>query len=299
MNKRRDDFRNDRRMTGKQNSKGSNRVTGKTKGEFKEAIKDKIIPSAKEGPLKEELAIREDLIEGRNAVIEALRTDRTIEQILIAKGDKEGSVNVIIGAAKEKGIVIKEVDRKKLDMLSETGAHQGVIAKVTPYKYVQIEDILKRAEDKGENPFIIILDEIEDPHNLGSIIRTAELSGAHGIIIPKRRNVGLTPVVYKAAAGALEHMLVAKVTNINSTIEALKKNNIWVYGAHMEGESCITADLSGAVALVIGSEGKGISKLTKEKCDKLIKIPMVGEINSLNASVAAGIIMYEVMKTRL
>ncbi|MGM9972643.1 MAG: 23S rRNA (guanosine(2251)-2'-O)-methyltransferase RlmB [Clostridiaceae bacterium] len=286
-------------MTGKQNSKGSNRVTGKTKGEFKEAIKDKIIPSAKEGPLKEELAIREDLIEGRNAVIEALRTDRTIEQILIAKGDKEGSVNVIIGAAKEKGIVIKEVDRKKLDMLSETGAHQGVIAKVTPYKYVQIEDILKRAEDKGENPFIIILDEIEDPHNLGSIIRTAELSGAHGIIIPKRRNVGLTPVVYKAAAGALEHMLVAKVTNINSTIEALKKNNIWVYGAHMEGESCITADLSGAVALVIGSEGKGISKLTKEKCDKLIKIPMVGEINSLNASVAAGIIMYEVMKTRL
>ncbi|WP_426348279.1 23S rRNA (guanosine(2251)-2'-O)-methyltransferase RlmB [Alloiococcus sp. CFN-8] len=299
MNKRRDDFRSDRGMRGKQNSKGGNRIPAKTKGEFRENIKEKIASPVKEVAMKEETVIREDLIEGRNAVIEALRTDRTIEQILIAKGDKEGSVNVIIGAAKEKGIVIKEVDRKKLDMLSETRAHQGVIAKVTPYKYVQLEDILKKAEDKGEKPFIIVLDEIEDPHNLGSIIRTAELSGAHGIIIPKRRNVGLTPVVYKAAAGALEHMLVAKVTNINAAIETLKDNNVWVYGAHMEGESCITADLSGAVALVIGSEGKGISKLTKEKCDKLIKIPMVGEINSLNASVAAGIIMYEVMKTRL
>ena len=161
MNKRRDDFRNDRGMRSKQSSKGGNRAPGKGKAEYKE----KLVPPVKEAPVKEEVAIREDLIEGRNAVIEALRTDRTIEQILIAKGDKEGSVNVVIGAAKEKGIVIKEVDRKKLDMLSETGAHQGVIAKVTPYKYVQVEDILKKAEDKGEKPFIIILDEIEDPHN--------------------------------------------------------------------------------------------------------------------------------------
>lgn len=299
MNKRRDDFRSDRGTKGKQSHKGGSRAFGKVKGENREIGKEKAAMPFKEAPLKEETVLREDLVEGRNAVIEALKTDRTIEQILIAKGDKEGSINVVIGAAKEKGIVIKEVDRKKLDAISETGAHQGVIAKVTPYKYVQIEDILKRAEERGEKPFVIILDEIEDPHNLGSIIRSAELSGAHGIIIPKRRNVGLTPVVYKAAAGALEHMLVAKVTNINAAIEVLKNNNIWVYGAHMEGESCITADLSGAVALVIGSEGKGISKLTKEKCDKLIKIPMVGEINSLNASVAAGIIMYEVMKTRL
>ncbi len=245
-------------------------------------------------------AVREDLIEGRNAVIEALKSDRTIEQILLAKGDLEGAVNVIQALAKEKGIVIKEVDRRKLDGMSTTGSHQGVIAITTPFNYCELEDILAAAKEKGEEPFIIILDEIEDPHNLGSIIRTAEVCGAHGIIIPKRRNVGVTASVYKSSAGAVEYVKIAKVTNINGAIETLKKRGIWIYGADMEArEYSYQANLKGAVALVIGSEGRGISRLTKEKCDNLVKIPMKGNVNSLNASVAAGILMYEVMKNRL
>lgn len=244
--------------------------------------------------------IREDLIEGRNAVIEALKSDRTIEYILIAKGDMIGSISVVLGLAKEKGIVTKEVDRRKLDQMSQTSSHQGVIAVVTPYKYFELNDIFKHAEEKGEKPFIIILDEIEDPHNFGSIIRTAEVCGAHGIIIPKRKNVGATPIVYKTSAGAIEHVKIAKVTNINTAIEELKERGVWVYGADMDGENYIfNTDLTGAVALVIGSEGRGISKLTKEKCDVLVKIPMVGKITSLNASVAGGIMMYEIMKQKI
>lgn len=249
---------------------------------------------------QEDRPIREDLIEGRNAVIEALKTDRTIEQILIAKGDVEGSINLIIALAKEKKIVIKEVDRKKLDAMSETKTHQGVIAIVTPYKYFDVEDILSYAAEKGEKPFIIILDEIEDPHNFGSIIRTAEICGAHGIIIPKRRNVGVTPTVYKSSAGAVEYMKIAKVTNLNATIEALKGKGIWVYGADMDGENyCFDVDFSGSVALVVGSEGRGMAKLTKEKCDVLVKVPMKGNITSLNASVAGGIMMYEVLRQKM
>lgn len=247
-----------------------------------------------------EKPVREDLIEGRNAVIEALKANKTVEQILVAKGDSEGSINVIYALAKEKSIVLKEVDRKKLDQMSETGAHQGVIAIVTPYKYFEIEDILLYAKEKGEKPFIIVLDELEDPHNFGSIVRTAEVCGAHGIIIPKRRNVGVTPTVYKSSAGAVEHVKIAKVTNINSAIDVLKENNIWIYGADMEGEKyCFDTNFSGAVAIVVGSEGRGISKLTKEKCDALVKIPMVGKVTSLNASVAAGIIIYEVLKQKI
>lgn len=242
---------------------------------------------------------REDLIEGRNAVIEVLRSDRTIEQILVATGDVSGSINMILALAKEKKVVIKQVDRRKLDQLSQTGAHQGVIAQITPYKYCDVDDIIKYAEEKGEPPFIVILDEIEDPHNFGSIIRTAETCGVHGIIIPKRRNVGLTPAVYKASVGAVEHMKIAKVTNINSTIDMLKEKGIWIYGADMEGKSyCYDVDFRGAVALIIGSEGKGILKLTKNKCDVLVKIPMVGNISSLNASVAGGILMYEILKQK-
>lgn len=244
--------------------------------------------------------MREDLIEGRNAVIEALKSDRTIEYILIAKGDMVGSISVVLGLAKEKGIVTKEVDRRKLDQMSQTASHQGVIAVITPYKYFELNDIFKHAEEKGEKPFIIILDEIEDPHNFGSIIRTAEVCGAHGIIIPKRKNVGATPIVYKTSAGAIEHMKIVKVTNINTAIEEMKERGMWVYGADMDGENYIfNTDLTGAVALVIGSEGRGISKLTKEKCDVLVKIPMVGEITSLNASVAGGIMMYEIMKQKI
>lgn len=247
-----------------------------------------------------EQVIREDLIEGRNAVIEALRSDRTIEQILVAKGDTKGSINVVLGLAKDKGTVVKYVERAKLDEMSQTGAHQGVIAIVTPYKYFALSDIIEHAKSKNEDPFILILDELEDPHNFGSIIRTAETCGVHGIIIPKRKNVGMTPTVYKTSAGAVEYMKIAKVTNINAAIDELKKSNIWVYGADMDGESyCYDVNLKGAVALVIGSEGKGISKLTKEKCDVLMKIPMVGNISSLNASVASGMIMYEILKQRL
>lgn len=243
---------------------------------------------------------REDIVVGRNAVIETIKSDRTIECIYVNKGSKEGSINSIIKLAKQKKLVIKEVDKKKLDSISGNMVHQGVVAKVTPYKYFEVSDILAEAKEKNESPFIIILDEIEDPHNLGSIIRTAELCGAHGIIIPKRRNVGVTSTVFKSSVGAIEHVKVAKVTNINNVIDELKEQNIWVYAADIAGtEYSFDVDFSGGCALVIGSEGRGISKLTLKKCDKIVKIPMVGKINSLNASVAGGIMMYEVLKCRL
>lgn len=250
---------------------------------------------------KDEVEFREDLIEGRNAVIEALKSNNaTIEQIFVADGNTSGSINVILAMAKEKHIVVKQVDRKKLDKISQTRSHQGVIAQITPYKYCDVEDILNYAKERKEFPFIIILDEIEDPHNFGSIIRTAEICGAHGIIIPKRRNVGVTPVVYKSSAGAVQYMKICKVTNLNTTIEKLKKDGIWVYGADMSGENyCFDVDFKGPAALIIGSEGRGIAKLTKEKCDALVKIPMAGKVSSLNASVAGGILMYEILKQRI
>lgn len=245
-------------------------------------------------------AVREDLILGRNAVIEALKSDRTIECLYVSKGDLEGSIKVALGLAKDKGVVVKEADRRKLDVMCEGLNHQGIVAKVTPFRYCEVSDILEVAERKNEKPFIVILDEIEDPHNLGSIIRTAELCGVHGIIIPKRRNVGVTSTVYKCSAGAIEHMKIAKVTNINATIDILKQKGIWIYGADIEGKDfSYNTDFSGACALIIGSEGKGISSLTLKKCDLLVKIPMIGKINSLNASVAGGIMMYEVLKGRL
>ena len=244
--------------------------------------------------------VREDLIIGRNAVMEALKNDKTIEALYLSNGSREGSINQIINLAKKNKIVIKEADKKKLDSMSAGMVHQGVIAKITPYKYFEVKDILDDAKKKGEAPFIIILDELEDPHNLGSIIRTAETCGVHGIIIPKRRNVGVTPTVYKSSVGAVEHVKIAKVTNINNIIDELKEQGIWVYGADIEGrEYSYEVDFSGPCALIIGSEGRGISKLTLKKCDKLVRIPMIGKINSLNASVAGGIMMYEVLKGRL
>lgn len=243
---------------------------------------------------------KENLIEGRNAVIEALKGDTTIEKLFVTNGTKEGSINIILAKAKEKGITVKFVDRKKLDQISETHSHQGVIAETTPYKYCEVDDILAYAKEKNEAPFIVILDEIEDPHNFGSIIRTAEVCGVHGIIIPKRRNVSVTAVVYKTSAGAAQHMKIAKVNNINAAIDKLKENNIWIYGAEMEGkEYCFDTDLTGPCALVIGSEGKGMTRLTKEKCDVLVRIPMVGKVTSLNASVAGGIVIYEILKQRI
>lgn len=244
---------------------------------------------------------REDIIIGRNAVIEALKNDnRTIETLYISNNKLEGSINTIVGMAKEKKIIIKEVDKRKLDSMCDGETHQGVIAKITPFKYSEVSDILDLAKERGEAPFIVILDEVEDPHNLGSIARTAELFGVHGIIIPKRRSASVTATVYKSSVGAIEHVKVAKVTNLNATIDSLKEQGIWVYGADIRAEEySYEVDYSGPCALIIGNEGRGISKLTVQKCDKLIKIPMVGKINSLNASVAGGIMMYEVLKGRL
>lgn len=249
----------------------------------------------------EVLEEREDIIIGRNAVIEALKNDsRTIETLYISNNKLEGSINTIVGMAKEKKIIIKEVDKRKLDSMCDGETHQGVIAKVTPFKYCEVSDILDLARERGEAPFIVILDEVEDPHNLGSIARTAELFGVHGIIIPKRRSASVTATVYKSSVGAIEHVKVAKVTNLNATIDSLKEEGIWVYGADIRAEEySYEVDYSGPCALIIGNEGRGISKLTVQKCDKLIKIPMVGKINSLNASVAGGIMMYEVLKGRL
>lgn len=239
-----------------------------------------------------------DKIEGRNPVTEAIKSGREIDKLLVCA--REGSIKKIVAMARDKGITVQEVAKPKLDELSETGAHQGVIALAAAHAYSTVEDILKSAEEKGEPPFIILLDEITDPHNLGSILRTANAVGAHGVIIPKRRSVGLSGVVAKTSAGAVEYTPVAKVTNLAQTIDALKEKGIWFYATHQDATVTYTeADLKGGVGLVIGSEGKGVSRIVAEKCDFLISIPMMGEINSLNASVAAGVVMYETLRRRL
>lgn len=243
--------------------------------------------------------LNDNLIIGRNAVTELLKSGREIENVLIAKGEHEGSINRIIALCKEQHIVIKTVDRRKLDAMCGGANHQGVAANVPSHGYATVEEILTYAQEKGEPPFLILCDEIEDSHNLGAIIRTAEASGAHGIIIPKRRSVGLNFIVAKTSCGALEYMRVARVSNLAATIEDLKKKNIWVYCADMDGQPWCKTDFSGGCALVIGNEGKGVGRLIKEKCDITVSLPMLGEINSLNASVAGGIIMYEIARQRL
>ncbi|HCC06929.1 MAG TPA: 23S rRNA (guanosine(2251)-2'-O)-methyltransferase RlmB [Clostridiales bacterium] len=239
------------------------------------------------------------IIEGRNSVREVLRSDRSIEKILVMKGQKEGSIQTIFGIAREKDVIIQEVDRAKLDELSETKNHQGVMAIVSEYEYFEVEDLLNEAYSKNETPFLIILDEVTDPHNLGAIIRTANISGAHGIIIPKRRSVGLTQIVAKTSAGAIEYTKVAKVTNLNATIKDLKKQGIWVVAADMDGKQMYDIDFKMPIAIVIGAEGEGVSRLIKENCDMVASIPMKGQINSLNASVAAAILMYEAVRQRM
>lgn len=239
-----------------------------------------------------------DKIVGRNPVLEAIRSGRTIDKILIKKGKYEGSIVPIIKTAKEAKIIIQEVDRAKLDMIAEGENHQGIIAYVSDYEYVEVKDILSLAADKGEAPFVIICDKITDPHNLGAIIRTANCVGAHGIIIPKRGSVGLNSAVAKTSAGAVEYTPVAKVTNIANTIDDLKKDGMWIAGADMDGEEMYKIDLKGSLGLVIGSEGEGISRLVREKCDYIASIPMNGQISSLNASVAAGVLMYEALRQR-
>ena len=242
---------------------------------------------------------REDQVEGRNSVTELLKSGKDINKLYVQKGERQGSINEIIKLAKEKRVVIVETEKNKLDQMSETGKHQGVIAIVQPFAYCDVDDILEDAKSKNENPFIIILDGIEDNHNLGSIIRTAECAGVHGIIIPKRRSALVNATTNKTSAGAVEYMKVARVSNLTETIKYLKENDIWVYGTDMDAKEYYNEQkYNSGVALVIGSEGFGMSRLVKENCDFLIKIPMRGKINSLNASVSAGIVMYEVMKQR-
>ena len=242
---------------------------------------------------------RDELIIGRNPVMEALKTGRSIDALFVSKGEKQGSIGKILAMARSSGIPVKEVDGKKLDYMCGNAHHQGVIARVAAHSYASVQDIFDRAAEKDEPPFIIVCDEIEDPHNLGAIIRSAECAGAHGVIIPKRRSAELTYTVAKTAAGALEYMPVARVTNLAKTLDELKERGVWVYGIDMEGQTWCGTDLKGPVALVIGSEGKGMGRLVQEKCDFVLSLPLRGEINSLNASVAAGIMMFEVARQRL
>ena len=241
----------------------------------------------------------QDQIEGRNSVIELLESGRDINRILVAKGEKHGSIHKIIAMAKERKILINEIDRNKLNQMAQTPNHQGVIAIVPPFDYCEVEEILEVAKQKNENPFILLLDGIEDPHNLGSIIRTAETAGIHGIIIPKRRAASVNSTVNKVSAGAVSYMKIARVNNLNETIHYLKEQDIWICGTDADTKTEYTKqDYKIPIVIVIGSEGFGISRLVKENCDFLVKIPMKGKITSLNASVSAGIIMYEVVKQR-
>ena len=242
----------------------------------------------------------EGLLEGRNALTEALRSGRTVDKVFIAAGETDRGLQRLAAMAKEAGAVVVPVDRRKLDAMSTTRAHQGVIAQVAARAYFSVDDILQEAADRGENALIVICDELSDPHNLGAIIRSAECAGAHGVIIPKRRSVGLTAVVAKASAGGVEYMKVARVTNINTTIEELKEKGVWIFGTAAEGSvPMYKADLTVPAAIVIGSEGDGMSRLVREKCDVTVSIPMKGQISSLNASAAASILLYEAVRQRL
>lgn len=242
---------------------------------------------------------KEFIIDGRNAVLEAFRSGKTIDKLFVLDGCQDGPVRTIIREAKKADTIINFVDKERLDRLANSGHHQGVVAQAAAYEYAEVEDILNIAREREEDPFIFILDEIEDPHNLGAIIRTANLAGAHGVIIPKRRAVGLTATVAKTSAGAINYTPVAKVTNISKTIDELKKQGMWFVCADMGGETMYNINLKGSIGLVIGNEGSGVSRLVKEKCDYIASIPMKGDIDSLNASVAAGVLAYEIVRQRM
>lgn len=242
--------------------------------------------------------IPDSRIEGRNSVIEAYRSGRTIDKIFVQEGLHDGPINTVIREAKKAGSIINYVTKERLNEMSETGHHQGVIAQAAAFEYAEVEDILRKAREAGEPPFVVVLDGIQDPHNLGAIIRTACLSGAHGIIIQKRRAAGLTPVAVRASAGAVNYVPVARVVNIGATIDKLKDEGIWFVCADMGGKVMYDLDLKGPIGLVVGSEGDGVSRLVREKCDFTASIPMKGEIDSLNASVAAGVLMYEIVRQR-
>lgn len=241
----------------------------------------------------------EHKIEGRNAVLEAFRSGKTVDKLYIQEGLRDGVISSVLRDAKKRDVIVSFVSKDKLDMMSSDKKHQGVIALCSAYEYADIEDIFAKAEEKGEDPFIFILDEIEDPHNLGAIIRTANLCGAHGVIIPKRRAAGLTSTVVKASAGAINYTPVAKVTNISKTIKELKERGMWFACADMGGTPMYDCNLTGPIGIVIGNEGNGVSRLVKENCDYVVSIPMKGDIDSLNASVAAGVLAYEVVRQRL
>ena len=252
---------------------------------------------AKSAPL-DVVELPEDMVAGRNAVMEALKGSRSVNKLMIANGSTEGSIKEIIAVAKEKGVNIQYWDRSKLDSIARGIRHQGVLAQVAPVQYAELEDILQVAKDRNEPPFIVLLDELEDPHNLGAILRTADAAGVHGVLIPKHRSCPLSATVAKTSAGAVEHMPVARVGNLVQTIKKLKQEGLWVAAADMDGKDYYDTDLTGPLLLIIGSEGQGVGRLVKEQCDFVVRIPMVGKINSLNASVAGSILMYEAMKQR-
>lgn len=242
---------------------------------------------------------QESKVEGRNAVLEAFRSGRVVDKLFVLERCEDGPVRTILREAKKHDTMVQFVKKERLDQMSETGKHQGVIAMTAAYDYAEVEDILNKAREKGEPPFVVVLDNIEDPHNLGAIIRTANLAGAHGVVIPKNRAVGLTATVARTSAGALNYTPVARVTNIARTIEELKKEGLWFVCADMGGTSMYQLDLKGPIGLVIGNEGEGVSRMVKEKCDFVASIPMKGDIDSLNASVAAGVLAYEIVRQRL
>ena len=249
--------------------------------------------------MREETKVNENIIEGRNAVLEAFRAGKPIDKLFVLDGCTDGPVRTIVREAKKHDVILQYVSKERLTQLSETGKHQGVVAFAAAYEYSEVEDMLALAKERGEEPFLILLDNIEDPHNLGAIIRTANLAGAHGVIIPKRRAVGLTATVAKTSAGALNYTPVAKVTNLKKTMEELKEKGLWFVCADMGGEQMYRLNLTGPIGLVVGSEGEGVSRLVKENCDFTAGIPMKGEIDSLNGSVAAGVLAYEIVRQRL
>lgn len=253
----------------------------------------------KKNNIKKEEKSYDDQVEGRNSVLELLENGRDINKIYVSAGEKHGSINKILAIARERKVIVKEIEKQKMNQMAQSDNHQGIIAIVPPFEYCEVEDILEAAKEKKEDPLILILDGIEDPHNLGSIIRTAETAGVHGVIIPKRRAAQVNSTVNKVSAGAVEHMNVARVNNINETIRMLKENGIWVCGTDMDTNTYYyDQDMKGPLAIVIGSEGFGMGKLVKQNCDFLVKIPMKGKVTSLNASVSAGIIIYEAVKQR-
>lgn len=284
----------DMRFEKKNDAVRGGRERGNVKGEQRQV---KRLPRDK-GPA-DVPELSEDLVAGRNAVMEVLKGSRSVNRLLVANGSSEGSMREIIALAKEKGINIQFYDRSKLDAMAPGIRHQGVLAQVPPVQYAELEDILQIARDRNEPPFIVLLDELEDPHNLGAILRTADAAGVHGVLIPKHRSCPLSATVAKTSAGAVEHVPVARIGNMVQTIKKLKKEGLWVAAADMDGTDYYDTDLTGSLLLVIGSEGQGVGRLIKEQCDFVVRIPMVGKINSLNASVAGSILMYEAMKQRI